>query len=120
MCAVNLCPLVESERAVLGIDHAELSGMAISRWELSEAVQLAAIDHHAPPAPGESGFPRRVPLSVGVHRADALVNQLGMSVLPPLPAQEAPSLEIPGVHFDSGRVLDRFRGDIQNLSDLFR
>ncbi len=90
LIAVNGCTLIEAERDVIGIDHAELSGLAISRWELSEAIQSAACDHHQP---AESAVEARIRKPVGVHHADAYVNQLGMSVLPlPLPCQKADSL----------------------------
>ena len=57
LTAVNGATLIEAERDVIGIDHAELSALAISRWELSEAIQTAASDHHHPPQP--SGKPDR-------------------------------------------------------------
>ncbi len=78
LIAVNGATLIEAERDVLGIDHAELSSLAISRWELSEAIQSAACYHHQP---SESALESPA-LSLGVHHADAYINHLGMSVLP--------------------------------------
>ena len=51
LTAVNGSTLIEAERDVIGIDHAELSALAISRWELSEAIQSAACGHHQPERP---------------------------------------------------------------------
>jgi HD-like signal output (HDOD) protein len=115
LTAVNGATLIEAERDVIGIDHAELSALAISRWELSEAIQAAAADHHQAPAP--SGKPQ---LSLGVYHADAYINHLGMSVLAiPLPCQKAETLEIPGLAFSQERVLAAFGQEIQALGNLF-
>jgi HD-like signal output (HDOD) protein len=115
LTAVNGATLIEAERDVIGIDHAELSALAISRWELSEGIQSAAADHHQPPEP--SGKPK---LSLGAHHADAYINHLGMSVLPiPLPCQKAETLEIPGLPFSQDRVLAAFEQEIHTLGSLF-
>ena len=115
LTAVNGATLVEAERDILGIDHAELSSLAILRWELSEAIQAAACYHHQPSEPaGKPG------LSLGLYHADAYVNHLGMSVLPlPLPFQKADTLEIRGCAFSQERVLQRFGQEIQTLGNLF-
>jgi len=115
LTAVNGATLIQAERDVIGIDHAELSALAISRWELSEGIQSAAADHHQPPEP--SAKPK---LSLGVHHADAYINHLGMSVLAiPLPCQKAETLEIPGLAFPQKRVLAAFEQEIQTLGNLF-
>src|SRR5204863_6877932 len=89
LTAVNGATLVEAERDVLGIDHAELSSLAILRWELSEAIQSAACYHHQPTE--SAGKPK---LSLGLSHADAYINHLGMSALTlPLPCQKADTLE---------------------------
>jgi HD-like signal output (HDOD) protein len=115
LIAVNGATLIEAERDVLGVDHAELSSLAISRWELSEAIQSAACHHHQPAE--STGKPT---LSLGVHHADAYINHLGMSVLPlPLPCQKAPNLDVPGFAFAQERVLLSFEKEIQTLGNLF-
>jgi len=116
LTAVNGATLVAAERDILGIDHAELSSLAILRWELSEAIQSAACDHHQPrESAGRPG------LSLGIHHADAYINHLGMSVLPqPLPCQKADTLEIPGFAFSQERVLRSFEQEIETLGNLFR
>jgi HD-like signal output (HDOD) protein len=123
LAAVNGCSLLECERAVLGIDHAELSGLAVSRWDLPEAVQAAVWYHHEPEKSDsiERRRPKKVGLSLGVHRADAFVSHLGLSVLPAgIASHTSPTLEIPGFTFSEERVLQRFEQEIQNLGDLFR
>jgi putative nucleotidyltransferase with HDIG domain len=122
LTALNNAPLIEAERALIGIDHAELSALAVSRWELSEAVQWAAHDHHAPDeaATDEHPRPKRAKLSVGVHHADLFVNHLGMGVLPAPPAAlQASTLTIPGFTFSQEKVLSRFEKEVQMLSDMF-
>jgi putative nucleotidyltransferase with HDIG domain len=119
---VNDVPLLEAERSILGIDHAELSSLAVSQWGLSEAVQAAACHHHDcdPPESAAGARPQRVQLSVGVHHADLFVNHLGMAVLPiALVSQKAPTLEIPGVTFAVEKVLSRFEREVKTLADLF-
>ena len=115
LTAVNGATLIEAERDILGIDHAELSSLAILRWELSEAIQSAACYHHQPSeSAGKPG------LSMGLYHADAHINHLGMSVLPlPLRCQKADALEIPGFVFSQERVLQRFGQEIQTLGSLF-
>ena len=46
-CGQRRLPL-DCEREILGTDHAELSGLAISRWELAEPIRWAACYHHEP------------------------------------------------------------------------
>jgi len=123
LIAVNGATLIEAERDVIGIDHAELSALAISRWELAEAIQLAACHHHDSGEVSTGVHPgaQRAGLAPGVHCADAYINYLGMSVLPlPLECQKSPTLEIPGFAFSEERVLERFEKELQGLSDLFQ
>jgi HD-like signal output (HDOD) protein len=122
LLAVTGGTLIEAERQVIGIDHAELSGLAVSRWGLSEGIQWAACYHHEPEkaAAMESPGPQKAGLSLGVHHADAYINHLGMSVLPVLLTAGKPlALEIPGFAFPQERVLERFGQEIQRLSDMF-
>jgi HD-like signal output (HDOD) protein len=122
LLAVTGGTLIEAERNVIGIDHAELSGLAVSRWQLSEAIQWAVSDHHLPSeAPAvENTRARKASLSLGVHCADAYVNHLGMSVLADaVAAEQTPTLEIPGFAFAQERVLERFEKEVPRLCELF-
>ena len=88
--AVSGGSLLDCEREILGTDHAELSGLAISRWELAEPIRWAAFYHHEPAraAVVENTGPGRLSLSLAVHEADAFINSLGMSVLPTTPVRK--------------------------------
>ncbi len=122
LLAVTGRSLIEAERDVIGIDHAELSGLAVSRWELPEAIQWAARHHHQPEkgAAMERPGPQKAGLSLGVHYADAYINHLGMSVMPiSLAPENTLALEIPGFAFPEERVLQRFGQEIQTLGNLF-
>jgi HD-like signal output (HDOD) protein len=121
IAAINRTPLLELECEALSMDHAELSQLAISRWELPEPIQWAARFHHIPdqaqsverPAPG------RIGLSMAIHKANAFVNHLGMSVLPNLAAPpEAPSLAIPGFRIAEELILQRFEDEWVHLGEL--
>jgi HD-like signal output (HDOD) protein len=121
--AIRCAPLVECERDVLSVDHAELSAMAVDRWDLAESIRCAARFHHQPErATSEENVPPgKLGLSLLVHKADAFVNYLGMSILPPHQTPvEAPSLEFEGFRFPVDRVLNRFEWEWKGLSDLFR
>jgi HD-like signal output (HDOD) protein len=113
---------LESERQLMGTDHAELSALASSRWDLNEAITIAARHHHEPANARE---PENVPegtisLTLVVHKADAFVNYLGMSVLPPVAAPaEAPDLDF-GIPYAEERVRERFQAEWKNLLNLFR
>lgn len=76
---------IEMEQEVFGIDHAELSALALDKWKVDAAVQAAARFHHDPDKfPGvwrERGLPS---LAHVLAEADAFVNRAGMGVLPPL------------------------------------
>jgi HD-like signal output (HDOD) protein len=115
-------PLIECERYILGTDHAELSGIAISRWDLAEPVQWAGFYHHEPEkARALEGGNTKLGLSMVVNRADAFINYLGMSVLPPSPqAPKDPGLEFDGFSYSHERTLQRFQLEWKRLGDLFR
>jgi HD-like signal output (HDOD) protein len=120
--AVAQRPLIDCERYILGTDHAELSGIAISRWELAEPVQWAGFYHHEPEkARTLEGNGAKLGLSTLVNRADAFVNYLGMSVLPPsAQPPKDPGLEFEGFHYSQERTLQRFQLEWKRLGDLFR
>jgi HD-like signal output (HDOD) protein len=119
LTAIKQIPLVECERSVLEVDHAELSALALVRWELAEPIQQAVRFHHEPekviPAAG------KVSLSLVINRADAFVNNLGMSLLPSAVAnQKLSSLEFPGFPYSQELVLANFEREWKTVGDLFR
>jgi HD-like signal output (HDOD) protein len=38
--------LTDCEKAVIGVDHSDLSGLAVKEWNLPEAIQSAVLQHH--------------------------------------------------------------------------
>jgi HD-like signal output (HDOD) protein len=120
--AVSNAPLIACERDVLGTDHAELSGLALARWELAEPVRWAAFYHHEPEhaATIERTGPGKLSLSLAVHHADRYINALGISVLPPQPLSgEVPPLDFPGFRFAKDRVTQRLDMELKGLAEFF-
>ena len=59
--AANTGTLCDCERRVLGLDHPEISSLALSAWNLPEPIQTAARYHHQPdidPTPAEAALPQ--------------------------------------------------------------
>ena len=122
IAAINNSSLLACEREILGTDHAELSGLAISKWGLAEPVRWAATFHHEPDQAValERSASGKLGLALVVHRADAFINGLGMSVLPAAPSSdELPSLALPGFEYSQERVRKRFELELKSLGDLF-
>lgn len=67
------CPGGEAERAVLGIDHAEVGGLIARQWNFPPAIVDAIREHHAPPATAE------LTLTGIAHVADAIAHALGLA-----------------------------------------
>ena len=65
---------VGAEHAVLGTDHAEVGGLISERWDLPEAVCVAARCHHKPDEVEPEGYQSMVDL---IHTADGLAHSLG-------------------------------------------
>ncbi len=70
---------VEAERMVFGLSHDELGYEALARWELPEAIRVAARDHHQDPATTE-------PLTRAVQAANDFVHW--MELRPSTPSQD--------------------------------
>lgn len=67
------CPGDVAERAVLGIDHAEVGGLMARQWNFAPVIVDAIYQHHAPPAVAE------VTLTGIAHVADAIAHALGLA-----------------------------------------
>ncbi len=64
---------IEAERAVLGVDHAQIGAQLAQRWNLPQSIVLVILKHH------ESVSPERDPLAVClVHLANVMCVQLGI------------------------------------------
>lgn len=120
--AVSQQPVVDCEKEILGIDHAELSALALERWGVAETLQQAAADHHeardAAELPAAEGCVR---LSDAIRQADALVDALGMSIEPPRATdQPAPSLQFPGYSLNQAALLERFAEEWKTVDVMLR
>ena len=67
----------QTERDIIGVDHAELGAALAESWNIPEPIVHAVRYHHAPPAPGQPGAD---PLADTVHAADAIVLWTGVAV----------------------------------------
>jgi HD-like signal output (HDOD) protein len=67
---------LDCEMEVLGTTHAELSGMALERWNLPLPIRQSAIFHHDPDRADDGGLH----LSHVIYAADRLANELGNSI----------------------------------------
>ncbi len=115
-------PLWTFEQEFLSIDHAELSGIKVSHWELGQPIRWAVRYHHEPDlAQDVEGVPAgKVALSLLLNKADAFVNFLNISQFPGrLGFEESPSLEFPGFTYSQERVLGRFEQEWKGLDQLF-
>ena len=107
-------PQSEFETEILGADHAELSGLAVAKWELPFQLSRAVAHHHSPEMAREFG---EVSLSMILHVADRFTNSLGISVREPT-AEQAPAElpRIPGHEYPEGPFAERFEEEWKILS----
>ena len=68
----NRRPLVAVEKAMLGISHADVSGMLIDKWQMPNELRAPIVMHHAPME--ERGAPE---LAAIVHYANHLCHRKG-------------------------------------------
>jgi len=116
--AVTCESLLESERRMLHIDHAELSALAVDYWGLSESIRTAAEFHHEPEnAPPVLG---KISLAMAVSQVDRLVNAAGMSLLPAPPVGEMPPLEFEGFELNQALLIERFAAEWTSAGAMFR
>ncbi len=102
-------PMIEAERKTLGVDHAQLGGLAAKRWRLSEPIQSAIEFHHRP---GEAFPSRDYPNLVAL--SNHLANELGMNCGLDDPYPSLP----PALLFDLGftsQDLERLKPQIKDL-----
>lgn len=86
-----------AERAVLGLDHAQVGGLVAEHWRLPAALVQAIRQHHAPSSPGGSIDAAGTWLVDTVHVADAVAHALDLA--------HEPHEAVPWVSLDSwGRV----------------
>lgn len=102
-------PMIDAERKVLGVDHAQLGGMAAKRWKLGENIQAAVRYHHRP----EDATPNREFANL-VSLSNYLANSLGVNC-----GLEEPYLTLPpALLFDlgiTGLDLERLKSEMDVL-----
>jgi len=116
--AVTCESLLESERRMLHIDHAELSALAVDYWGLGEPIRMAAEYHHEP----EKAAPAlgKISLAMALSKVDAVVNAAGMSLLPSPPVGDIPPLAFEGFALDQGLLIERFTAEWTTAGALYR
>jgi HD-like signal output (HDOD) protein len=115
-CQQNNVPAALVERQFYGIDHAELSGLALEKWRVRPMVAYLAKVHHQPklldPDIGLSA-------AVVLAHSNRFINQIGLSVLSPLgsvsweplPFSEYGGNELDGLDMES--IMTEFRQDLE-------
>lgn len=68
------CHLLEAERAVLGVDHAQVGHALTQHWKFPQAMQQALAEHHAPNSLAVSA------LTLVLMAADAIAHALDLSL----------------------------------------
>jgi len=119
--AADYGTLCDCEREVLGLDHAEISSLALAVWNLPEPIQTAVRYHHQPgpdPTPSEAGLTR---LSRVVFAANGYVNCLGNCVQPKSAGfdevSQEPFLQLAGSAAE--RIMQDFEAEYEAIRKFF-
>jgi len=83
--------LCECERSAIGIDHAEVSSLALVSWNLPRPIRTAVRYHHAPEEDTTEREPGEIHLSEALTAANHYANHLGIWVSPKNMERDAPS-----------------------------
>lgn len=105
--------LVQCEREVMGLDHAELSAEILKQWNLPKPIQIAVGEHHQP-RPGKLG-------SV-VAGADEVVQRLGVPLQPWLRVADGTAeekLESLGFGCQTPKMIETFQAEYDALKGFF-
>jgi HD-like signal output (HDOD) protein len=113
--------LCDCEREVLGLDHAEISALALAAWNLPEPIRTAVRYHHQPdedPTPSEAGLTR---LSRVVFVVNGYVNCAGNCVQPKSSdfdqVSQEPFLQVAGNAAES--ILRDFEAEYESIRKFF-
>ena len=74
--------LCDCEREVIGLDHAEISALALAAWNLPEPIQTAVRYHHQPDTDPTRADAKLTSLSRVVFAVDNFINFTGNCVQP--------------------------------------
>ncbi len=107
----------ECEQEVLGLTHAELSGMALHRWNLPDPIELAAACHHAPELADEG----RLHLGHVIEASNRLANELSYSVSEAREKTGNTESSLEGLNLTdaTSSILDEFQVDFEVLKAFF-
>jgi HD-like signal output (HDOD) protein len=105
--------LANVERALIGLDHAELSEEVLRQWNLPKQIQQAVGAHH-----------RADPQTLGsvVEASDVLAEQHGIVVQAwcrPAPGKPEETLERLGLGGKADRILQGFHAEFETLRAFF-
>ncbi len=114
VAAISRRPVRECEQEILGLDHVELSVLALEIWEMPGAL-ISAVAYHHRPQDDPLVNPRVVTMSAVLARADARINYMGISPCSWLANSGDPSLEFAGHAYDSERVSAAFDFELESL-----
>lgn len=109
-------PLFDCEREMIGIDHAELSALALARWDFPELIRRAVQYHHTEEYQRDS----ELSLNAVVRIADQHVNHVGISVLGADPARAADTTVLNGCTVSLEPSFERFAAEWRQLASLFQ
>jgi putative nucleotidyltransferase with HDIG domain len=68
-------PLLQTEKKLMQIDHAEVGGLVLAKWGIPEVIADAAARHHTPFKPSEGALP----LSDAIQFANLICNDNGIA-----------------------------------------
>jgi putative nucleotidyltransferase with HDIG domain len=105
---------MEKEVELLGLTHAELSGLAAERWKLPQPVCEAVSRHHSP----AMETPRNIPLSRLVQASNSFVNSLGITVMNVKPEGDPVLPGFNGFHLDAESFSREFQAEWETMSSL--
>ncbi len=120
MYAEGIETLTTCERHVLGVDHAAVSALALSSWNLPQPIQVAARYHHAPDDDHAFAPSGCVKLSAVVCAADGYINHLGNFIQPKSGVEEPSPGAFAKLAGDSAeQILRDFEAEFDALRRFF-
>ena len=110
--------IYDCEKEVIGLDHAELSAVALAKWNLPEPIQKAVQHHHEPlPLSGDE-----FPLSKVLQVADRVVELEGVTLFHNSHEPEESSEEVLsqlGLGSEAGGITEEFETEFEAIRDFF-
>jgi HD-like signal output (HDOD) protein len=110
----------ECETEVLGVNHCQLSAVALENWNLPSPIRMAVLYHHDPEAaPSEFFADCRFHLGHIIHAADITVKGLDITSGPPLKnyvaPTEHPALTHLGISAHVPKLMEDFRAEFDAI-----